>query len=66
MGPRDVQEMIMNVQERADIQELTLDEIDHVAGGAKINAAVNEVVQRAVGVALVVWDLATNWKDPWA
>jgi hypothetical protein len=55
--------IIMKSQE---IHELTADEIDHVSGARGIVEAINDGVQTAVGVALVVWDLATNWKDPWA
>ena len=56
----------MKLQERAEIHELTADDIDYVSGGGKFLDAVNDVVQTAAGAAIVVWDLATNWKDPWA
>jgi hypothetical protein len=56
----------MNAQERSEIRELTADEIELVSGGLSVNEAVNEFVGRAAGLAIVVWDLATNWSDPWA
>ncbi len=56
----------MNVQETNEIRELTMDEIELVSGGVSINEAVNEFVGRAAGLAIFVWDLCTNWHDPWA
>ena len=58
--------IVMKSQEKPEIHELTADEMDLIAGGRGIVAAVNDGVQTAVGLALVVWDLATNWHDPWA
>ena len=57
--------IVMKSQGNPDIHELTADEIDHVSGARGVVEAVNDGVQTAVGVALVVWDLATNWHDPW-
>lgn len=59
-------EIIMKSQEKPAIHELTADELDLASGGMGATEAVHEVVQRAAGLAIVVWDLATNWKDPWA
>ena len=56
----------MKSQENPDLHELTGDELDLVAGARGVVETVNDAVQTAVGVALVVWDLATNWHDPWA
>jgi hypothetical protein len=56
----------MNVQEMKEIRELTSDEIELVSGGASVSEVVGEVVGRAQGLALFMWDLCTNWSDPWA
>jgi hypothetical protein len=53
----------MNVQERTEIRELTAEEVELVSGGLKV---VEEAVAVAQGVAIFVWDLCTNWHDPWA